>query len=110
MTIKLIDQVSHDRLIDLQEKYPNLTLQNVGYEYIDKSKLTPEELAAIQEIEALLKDHILGFSSFSNFRKNREGQLQIRFQYNYEADKKVPSISFIGVGYLLIEELLIGFL
>ena len=43
MTIKLIDHESHNKLAEIKENYPALTLQNKGYEGIDKSKFTKQE-------------------------------------------------------------------
>ena len=48
------------------------------------------------------------FVRFQNFRNTRENKAEIRFQYNYNYDKK-EDIAFTGVGYILLEELLNGF-
>jgi hypothetical protein len=107
MQIKLISPEDHQKLIKWSEDYPNLIFQNDGYEYINKSKLSEEELQAITDIEALLKNHITGFSKFFNYKKSKKGELKLRFDYNWGAADK--SRQFIGVGYLLVDELLNGF-
>jgi len=110
MTITLITQEVYENLVEIYNKYPNLTLQNKGYEYIRKDNLNNEELTKLKEVETILKQVIKGFSSFSNFRTNNKTQeLQIRFQYDYSADAEIRTNPFIGVGYLYLEELLNGF-
>jgi hypothetical protein len=110
MTITLITQEVYNNLVEIYNKYPKLTLQNKGYEYIRKDNLNNEELTKLKEVETILKQVIKGFSSFSNFRTNNKTQeLQIRFQYDYSADAEIRTNPFIGVGYLYLEELLNGF-
>jgi hypothetical protein len=89
-------------------KHPALTLQNQGYEKINRDKLSDLDKAKIKEIEALLGKSIVGFSSFQNFKLSTKG---LRFQYNYDADYEGGGnkIYFIGVGYILVNELLVGF-
>jgi hypothetical protein len=48
-------------------KHPALTLQNQGYEKINRDKRDLDK-AKIKEIEALLGKSIVGFSSFQNFK------------------------------------------
>jgi len=108
MTIKLISKEDHAFLIKMYDNHLNLYLQNKGYQYIDKSKLTSEDLIAIDNIEKLLKNHITGFIKFNNFRLSKDDKLQIRFQYNWDADNEKGGY-FTGVGYILIDELLNGF-
>ena len=36
-------------------------------------------------------------------------EIRIRFQYNYNADEEKSNNSFIGVGYIFLDELLNGF-
>lgn len=106
MKITLITQEVHDQLQEYYEKYPNLTLQNKGYEGIDFSKLSEEERSVKSEIEGILKKHIDDFIEFQNFvltKKSKE--VQMRFQYIWD-----PGVTYYkGVGYLLIDELLNGF-
>jgi hypothetical protein len=87
-----------------------LTSQNEGYEYIDKSKFAKEEKEAFDNIEAILKKHITGFHEFNNFRISRKtNELELRFQYSWTADDPDSRVSFSGVGYILLDELLNGF-
>ena len=102
MTINLITTEEHKLLHDIFTNYPALTLQNKGYEYIHKSKLTDEERERFKEVAAVLSKSVHDFSEFNNFRLSPCGQVQIRLQYHY-------SSSFTGVGYLLLDELLNGF-
>jgi hypothetical protein len=110
MTITLITQEVYNNLVEIYNKYPKLTLQNKGYEYIRKDDLNNEELTKLKEVNDILKTAIKGFSEFNNFRTNNKTQeLQIRFQYDYSADAEKIANPFIGVGYLYLEELLNGF-
>ncbi len=108
MRINLINKDTYNKLLSVYNDFPILTFQNDGYEYINKSKLTDLDKAKIEEVEQILKQAIHGFSSFTNFRLSKgKGEIQIRFQYNYEYDGN--GLPFIGVGYILLDELLNGF-
>lgn len=107
MKINLITPVQHAELLNIYNTTPVLTLQNKGYEYINKSKLSKDEWRQIETIESILKDAVIGFASFSNFRFDKNNEVQIRLQYNYGAED--GDTSFIGVGYILLDELLNGF-
>jgi hypothetical protein len=107
MKINLITKEEFDVLMDIFTNYPNLSLQNKGYETINKSNLSVDELSKIDVVTNILKKSIFGFSRFQNFRvKPTTNQPQIRLQYNWSYDGGLP---FTGVGYILIEELLNGF-
>lgn len=88
---------TYEELIKIQKEHPNLTYQNVGYDYINKSKLTKEELEAFERVEVLLKDKIERFVEFNNFKIRDNGDIVIRVQYKWDR-------SFIGVGYFHIED------
>ena len=107
MKITLLTTEQHDQLLSIYEIYPELSLQNTGYEYINKSALTDEAKEAIKSIESILKDAIAGFSSFSNFRLNKAGEIELRIQYNYSYEG--GGVPFTGVGYISLNELLNGF-
>lgn len=110
MTINLITEKEHDQLLEIFEEFPKLTLQNKGYEYIGKNKLTEIEKTKITEIESILKRSIHGFSSFTNFKLDDKTQeIKIRLQYDYASDGGNGAHHFIGVGYILLDELLNGF-
>jgi hypothetical protein len=107
MTINLISKVEYNELLEIQKNYPALTYQNKGYDYPDKSKWTLEETEAFKKASNILKKCILGFSEFNHFRLSWKGDVEIRFQYDWSADQE--GITFIGVGYLSVEELFKGF-
>jgi hypothetical protein len=76
----------------------------------NRDKLSDLDKAKIKEIEALLGKSIVGFSSFQNFKTEHKNKSSLRFQYNYDADYEGGNkIYFIGVGYILVNELLVGF-
>jgi len=110
MTIKLISKEQLDRLLEIQKAYPNLTYNNRGYDSLNLSRLTPEELKNFKEAEEIISTSIKGFSEFNHFKpsKTKPELPMIRFQYNYSAD--IPgSLPFKGVGYLFVHELHYGF-
>ena len=110
MTITLISPEEHKFLMESYENYPHLCFQNQGYEYINPKSLDEEDTIRIKEIETILRKSILGFSKFSNFKKDRYGNPRIRFQYNWDADSdSANKTHFTGVGYIKIDELLNGF-
>lgn len=104
MRVELISEKEHLQMLEIFKSYPKLTLQNKGYEYINKNKLTDTEISKIKEVEDILKKSIYGFVKFSNFRLNKDNLIELRIKYNYEG-----GIPFTGVGYILIGELLNGF-
>lgn len=108
MKINLITLEQKKLIFDIYEQNPVLTLQNKGYEYIAKNSLTDEAKYKIKEVESILKTSIFGFSSFTNFKLDKNNEVQIRFQYNYNYEPN-SGIPFIGVGYILLDELLNGF-
>lgn len=107
MKINLITQEEHATLVETFNKFPNLTLQNIGYETLRKDKLSDEENDKIKEVETLLRKTIFGFSTFTNFKRSKTQEVKLRFQYNYNYDNNC--VPFIGVGYILLDELLNGF-
>jgi len=106
MKINLISVEEFDVLTNIYTDYTKLSLQNKGYEGIDKSTFSADEQSKFNVVTDILKKSIVGFSSFQNFRVNSKSKPEIRFQYNYSQDGDLP---FTGVGYILIEELLNGF-
>ncbi len=108
MKIELLTQEQHDQLKNIYESFPELTLQNTGYEGINRDKLPDAAKEADKTVNSILKTHVAGFSSFQNFRLNKKsGELELRFQYNYNYDNN--GLPFTGVGYILLTELLNGF-
>lgn len=110
MTIELITQEEHEKLLDIQKEFPALTFQNEGYQYIQKSKLTEEDLSKWKEVEEILKKSIKGFREFNNFKLDKNNEIVIRIQYRWDADNPLgDNTGFTGVGYILLDELLSGF-
>lgn len=109
MTITLITEDTYNTLVNLQKGHPALTFQNEGYEYVDKSKLSPEDLEAITTISNILREHVKGFKKFFNFKLDKNGEVMIRFDYDWSSDSEGKTLPFIGVGYLHLDELLNGF-
>jgi hypothetical protein len=102
MTIELITQREYDLLKSIQIKYPNLTFQNNGYEYINKSKFSEKDKKAFKIVSNILSKSIHRFRNFDNFRLSKNGEVRIRFQYGWDE-------RFTGVGYLYLLTLLVGF-
>lgn len=109
MQITLITQEVYDNLLDIQKNFPKLTFQKEGFEYINKRELSEEENSKFLEVENILKNIVLGFSKFNNFKIRKSGEVCVRFQYNWTADSDKQELPFTGVGYLLLDELLNGF-
>ena len=74
MRITLIEQHEYDMLMKVQAEHPNLTYQNKGYDYPDKSKWTPEDLEAFKKCEDFLKQCIKGFREFNHFILRNSGK------------------------------------
>ena len=103
MTIEEITQEEYDWLLGLQMDNPNLTYDNKGYDELDETNLTEDDRMVRETIEAFLKKKIKGFSRFQNFKLDASGEVIIRFQYDYSADKE-DYTPFIGVNYLNLRE------
>jgi hypothetical protein len=107
MSIKLLTPNQHDELLNLYRLFPELTLENKGYEGINRCDFTQEAKDADKKVNSILKNSISGFSSFQNFCHSKAGEICLRFQYNYSYDTN--DLPFTGVGYILLDELLNGF-
>jgi hypothetical protein len=110
MTIKKLTQQEYDELLVIQQTHEKLTFHNDGYQYLKMDELNEEETKAFHRAANIVSTHIIGFIEFNHFRRTKnekEGDLGIRFQYNYGAED--DSMSFTGVGYILLDELLNGF-
>lgn len=105
MKITLITRQQFYKLLQIQKTFPILTFQNVGYEYLNKSKFTEGDFEAYKEVSSILKSCIKDFQEFNNFKIRKDGSVTVRFQYQWEGGAP----SFTGVGYLQLEELLHGF-
>lgn len=116
MTIRLITQEEHETLLNIQKNNPILTFDNNGYEYIDKSKFTNSDKDAFDTVTSILKEAIVGFHEFNNFKISKKTkEIRIRFQYDWSLNlnangyKERIGIPYTGVGYLFVGELLYGF-
>lgn len=107
MKIKLLTPDQYDELLNIYNSFPELTLQNKGFEGINRREFSDEAKEADTKVNAILKSNIVGFSSFQNFCHSKDGAIRLRFQYNYGAEDN--SMPFTGVGYILLTELLNGF-
>ena len=110
MKIKAITNEEYDFLVKVQEQHPILTYQSKGYDTFDETLLSYEDEEAIGEVEKILKESVTRFSSFTNFTNvevDGEEGLYVRLQYDYGAED--DKVTFTGVGYVKIEELLNGF-
>lgn len=107
MKITLVSELDYNLLLNIQKRFPTLTFQNVGYQYIDKNKFTAEDKEAFIEVTEILKKSIVGFREFNNFCHTKENKIRLRFQYNYGEEDNTTS--FTGVGYILLDELHKGF-
>lgn len=105
MKIKFITTELHAELTKLAADHPELVFQNHGYQYIGREvrEAKAEQLARIKEI---LKEHIVGFVEFFNFRLDKEG-IVLRFDYNWGASE--GTLHYVGVGYLPLDHLRDGF-
>lgn len=90
----------------LYTEHPEIRFQNEGYQYLGEiiRRQKAEQLARIEEI---LKEHVVGFSKFFNFRTGAGGEIVLRFNYNWGAAE--GTMSFTGVGYLPLDHLRDGF-
>jgi hypothetical protein len=104
MKINLITQKDHKLLKKIYENYPILTLQNKGYEELNTNEFSSVEEIKHKKVTTILKTAISGFRRFQNFKIDKEKNIFLRFQYNYNYDNSSPS--FTGVGYVLLDELI----
>lgn len=102
MKIELISKDEHSLIEKIYKNFPILTFQNKGFEYINKSKFNEREKEAFDAVTKILKKSVEAFVEFSNFQTTKEGKIRIRLQYHWDK-------TFIGVGYILLDELLNGF-
>lgn len=106
MKIKFLTPELHEELQQIQADYPALTFQNVGYQYL-KPEVREAHKEPIDRISAILREHVIGFSEFYNFRHDKEGAVVLRFNYNWGAEN--DSMHYQGVGYAKLDHLLHGF-
>ena len=85
----------YETLVSYKEKYPELTFNNKGYQYLSQ-EIKEKYKEQIEEIASILKECIQGFIEFNNFIDREDGSFSIRCQHYW--DEK-----FRGVGYFNIE-------
>lgn len=102
MTIELLTREDYLDLLFIFKNYPNLTYQNTGYDYPDKSKWSEEDKFMHSYASCILDGCIQGFREFNHFKLRESGDVAIRVQYKYGP-------RFTGVGYLQLYELYFGF-
>ena len=105
MKIETTSPDLHAELTALANDYPDLVFQNNGYEYIGLAK-REAHATQIARIEEILKEHIIGFVRFFNFRRD-DGEIRLRFDFNWGAENN--SMYYVGVGYLSLDHLRDGF-
>lgn len=81
-----------DRLVQIKEKYPELTYVSKGYDGLSKEIIDSHE-EIIAEVTNILRVSLKRFSSFQNFTPRKNGEWDIRLQYSYDGG------GFTGVGY-----------
>lgn len=94
-----MSEKNYKRLKELQKQYPDLTFNNIGYQYLGK-KVRELHREQVEEIESILREEIEGFVRFDNFKPRPNDTFDVRCQYNWDP----LGTNFIGVGYFNIEE------
>ena len=87
---------NYKKLIDFQKNYPELTLNNKGYEKISLD-IREKYKDQIKEISEILIKEGLKDASFDNFKIMITNDICIRCQYFWDE-------TFKGVGYFNIED------
>ena len=85
------------RIIEIQKDYPELTLDNQGYEYLSKEIIDAHK-EPIQELSELIKIIDPAFVEFNNFKPRKNNNFDIRFQCRWDKN-------FIGVNYIDINDI-----
>ena len=117
MILTTLEEEDYNKLLDIQKQYPNLTFTHEPYQEWIPAHFTEEDKNALIEVKSIMSKAITGFSKFTNFYFSKKGVLCIRFYYDWsytwdnDVNKNVvrSGLSFTGVGYLELQELLNGF-
>ena len=99
---RTLTEEEYDKLLELSKK-PELQSDNKYYYHCEHDNLKEDE--EVKYIKNLLKEIIVGFSSFSNFRASNTNILRIQFNWNYETHNP----TYVGIGYISLKELKEGF-
>lgn len=117
MILTTLEEEDYNKLVEIQKEFPHLTFVHEPYQEWIPKHFTDKDREALQKVKDLLKKAIYGFSNFTNFYYNKKGVLCVRFYYDWSFEwnndvDKIPirvGVSFTGVGYLKLSELLNGF-
>ena len=89
---------AYQELKRYQKDYPELTFNNIGYEYLKPAVREVHE-QQIKEISEILKKEIPSFVEFLNFKPRKKGGFAVRLNHYYDGLS-----GFIGVNYFDIED------
>lgn len=114
MILTILEEEDYNKLLDIQKQYPNLTFKHEPYQEWIPAHFTEEDKNALNEVKLIMKKAITGFSKFTNFYYSKNGDLRVRFYYDWSFTlingiTVREGVSFTGVGYLELQELLNGF-
>jgi hypothetical protein len=103
MTITLLSKRDYRILKSIQKKFPLITFQNDGYQYLKGHvKLSQKDKQALDVVSMILVKCIQGFQEFNNFKLRKNGDVVVRIQYKWDS-------TFTGVGYVAIDQMRHGF-
>lgn len=106
MEITLLNKRYFNLLKSIQKKFPNLTFQNEGYQYLEGHvKLTDKDKQALKICYNILNTCIHHLFEFNHFKLRSNGDVIVRVQYNWDPGHN----PFIGVGYVPLIHLRHGF-
>lgn len=92
------DNKDKEIILNIIDECPELTFNNIGYQYISK-EIQDKYAKEIITIETILKKYIEGFSEFNNFKPRLENNsVVIRCQYYW-------GNGFTGVGYFNVDDI-----
>jgi len=85
-----------DELTALKDMYPELTLDNDGYQRLDDAVMDANK-EGVQKIESLLRASVPDFVRFQNFKPRKDGTTSVRCQTRW-------SPGFTGVCYIALDD------
>lgn len=71
---------NYERLKEIQAQYPELTFDNIGYQYLSR-EVQESHAEIIQEVESILRGEIKNFVKFFNFKPRKDGSIAVRCDY-----------------------------
>jgi hypothetical protein len=84
-----------EALSGVLERHPDLLFNNDGYERLSP-KIVEANKSAIEEIEKLLRESVVDFVSFQNFKPRKDGSITVRCQTRWAP-------WFTGVTYIPLD-------